>query len=280
MARLVDAVFEGVRPAFTPLVQLLGDLEFYLGALNFAAKAESLGLSVCLPEFAEVTSPKVLEGLWNPLLLGAGIRPIPCSLSLDRPNAILLVTGPNSGGKTRLLQSVAYCQLLGQVGLLVPAERAVLHFAPGLVVSLIQEASAGQTEGRLGTELMRIRWLFERLPPGALVLLDELCSGTNPSEGEEIFELVIQMLNLLHPQAFITTHFLAFAARLQDDANLDSLRFLQVELGSTQEPTYQFVPGVAKTSLAGRAAERLGVTGGQLLELIRRRLPAQATPQD
>jgi DNA mismatch repair protein MutS2 len=273
MARLLDAVFEGVRPFFAPLVQLLGDLEFYLGALNFAARAEAAGLSVSLPTFVEQNSPKLLRGLWNPLLLGAGIRPVPCQVALDRADTILLVTGPNSGGKTRLLQSIAYCQLLGQVGLFVPAESAQLRFAPGLVVSLIQEASADQTEGRLGTELKRIRWLFERVPKGAMVLLDELCSGTNPSEGEEIFELVIRMLTLLEPQAFITTHFLAFAGRLKNESTVTSLRFLQVELGPNQEPTYQFVDGVAKTSLAGRAAERLGVTGDQLLALIRNRLP-------
>ena len=62
-----------------------------------------------------------------------------------------------------------------------------LVLAPGLVVSLIQETKADQAEGRLGMELVRIRELFEQLPPGAMVILDELCSGTNPSEGEEIF---------------------------------------------------------------------------------------------
>src|SRR5690606_2397948 len=80
-------------------------------------------------------------------------------------------------------------------------------------------------------ELMRIRHLFERLPPGAMVLLDELCSGTNPSEGEEIFELVVTMLGRLRPQAFITTHFLTFAARLERERKIAGLSFLQVELG-------------------------------------------------
>lgn len=272
MARLLDAVFEGVRPEFTPLVQLLGDLEFYLGALGFAERASQAGLVVSIPEFVPPESSRVIRDLFNPLLLGSGIKPTPCSIEVDRQDAILLLTGPNSGGKTRLLQSIALCQLLGQNGLFVPAREAKLTLAPGLVVSLIQETRADQTEGRLGVELVRIRALFERLPPGAMVLLDELCSGTNPSEGEEIFELVIEMLTLLRPQAFITTHFLAFAARLERERKVDALRFLQVELGPLQEPTYQFVGGVAETSLAGRAAERLGVTGEQLLGLISKKV--------
>jgi DNA mismatch repair protein MutS2 len=103
-----------------------------------------------------------------------------------------------------------------------------------------------------------------------MVILDELCSGTNPSEGEEIFELVVRMLTRLAPQAFITTHFLAFATRLAKESDIAELRFLQVELGAEHRPTYQFVPGVAQTSLAGHAAARLGVTRDQLLSLIDR----------
>jgi DNA mismatch repair protein MutS2 len=105
-----------------------------------------------------------------------------------------------------------------------------------------------------------------------MVLVDELCSGTNPSEGEEIFELVVQMLTRLKPQSFITTHFLRFAARLEQEKKIEDLRFLQVELSADQTPTYQFMPGVATTSLAGHAAARLGVTRDQLMALIDRNI--------
>jgi MutS domain V len=272
MARLVDAVFSGLEDELIALVQLFGDIEFYLGALGFRDFARGAGLEVCLPDFVGAESPRALERLFNPLLLMSGIAPVPCDLVTDRLATTVLVTGPNSGGKTRLLQSVGLAQLLAQSGLFVPARSGAMALTSGLVVSLIQETKADQAEGRLGTELMRIRELFERLPPGAMVLLDELCSGTNPSEGEEIFELVVSMLNQLRPQAFITTHFLAFAGRLEREKKIPDLAFLQVELGPDRRATYQFVPGVATTSLAGHAAERLGVTGEQLLSLIERNI--------
>ena len=268
MARLIDAVFDGIHDELVPLVQLLGELEFYLGALGFADRARAAGLEVCLPELVSPDAPRSLLGLFNPHLLAHGVRPVPCSITIDRQAATVLITGPNSGGKTRLLQSVGLAQLLAQNGLFVPARSAQLALSPGLVMSLIEEARADQAEGRLGTELVRIRALFERLPPGAMVILDELCSGTNPSEGEEIFELVVQMLTRLAPQAFITTHFLQFAARLEREQAIEGLRFLQVELGPTLRPTYQFTAGVAATSLAAHAASRLGVTRDQLAELI------------
>lgn len=272
MARLVDAVFMGVEDEAVALVQLLGDMEFYLGALAFHDRAVAAGLGVCVPELVDADEPRVILGLFNPLLLMSGVTPIPCDLVSDRLASTVLVTGPNSGGKTRLLQSLGLCQLLAQAGSFIPARSGSIALVPGLVMSLIEEARADQSEGRLGMELMRIRTLFERLPSGAMVLLDELCSGTNPSEGEEIFELVVTMLSRLSPQAFITTHFLTFAARLERDAKIPGLGFLQVELGPDRRPTYQFVPGVAQTSLAGQAAERLGVTGEQLLALIEGKL--------
>lgn len=271
MARLLDAVFEGVRADFVPLVQLLGDVEFYLAGLGFNQRARAAGLAVCLPEFVATDDARWLEGLWNPLLLSQH-PPVPCDVRLDRHDVTVLITGPNSGGKTRLLQSLGLSQLLAQSGLFVPARAARLCLCPALVVSLIQETRVDQTEGRLGMELVRIRALFESLPPGAMVILDELCSGTNPSEGEEIFELVVSMLARLRPQAYITTHFLDFAGRLEREGKIAGLRFLQVVLGERQQPTYQFAPGVARTSLAAQAAARLGVTGDQLLALIERNL--------
>lgn len=272
MARYLDAVFDGIRPFLEPLVQLYGDLEFYLGALGFWRRASRCGLKVCFPEFVAPTAPRRLRGLFNPLLLGNGITPVPCEVATERHDVSVMITGPNSGGKTRLLQALGLSQLLAQAGLFVPAESATVALVPGLVVSLLQETRVDQVEGRLGVELMRIRSLFERIPAGALVLLDELCSGTNPSEGEEIVELVLKALTRLRPQAYITTHFLEFASRLERQNVIADLRFLQVALGAAQTPTYQFTPGVAKSSLAGVAASRLGVTGEQLSALVERQL--------
>jgi DNA mismatch repair protein MutS2 len=272
LARLVDAVVAGLEDELVSMVQLLGDLEFYLGALGFRDAAQAAGLQVCLPEFTEPGAPRELRALFNPLLLCSGIVPVPSDLLSERLASTTLVTGPNSGGKTRLLQSLGLTQLLAQSGMFVPAATARIAWTSGLVASLIEETRADQAEGRLGMELMRIRALFERLQPGALVLLDELCSGTNPTEGEQIFELVITMMHQLEPQAFITTHFLTFANRLQRERPIPHLAFLQVELDEQRRPTYQFASGVAGSSLAAHTAERLGVTGEQLSALIQQNL--------
>lgn len=280
LGRLVEHVFDGVEDAMVLCFQLLCDLEFYLSGLSLRDAAQARGLSVSLPDF--LPSPSAapggstsIEGLFNPFLLREPRPPVPCDVQADR-DALVVVTGPNSGGKTRLLQAIGLAQLTAQVGLYVPAARSRLLWTNGLFVSLVQESSSDQREGRLGTELIRIRRMFEELSCNSLVILDELCSGTNPSEGEEIFELVVQLLAELQPQAFITTHFLQFASRLEQTAFLPNLRFLQAQLDKHQHPTYQFVPGVAATSLARQTAERLGVTRDALEVLIAERRAARA----
>lgn len=282
LGRLVESVFDELQEAWLHLYQLMLDLEVYLAGLRFRALAQTKGLQVCLPQLvdedagaAEPVSSR-FEKLFNPFLLLESTAPVPCDVG-HGAHAITIVTGPNSGGKTRLLQAVGLSQLLAQAGLFVPARSARLSIRSGMFVSLVQQAEAEQSEGRLGTELLRIRRLFESLPRGGLAILDELCSGTNPTEGEEIFELLIELLGELSPAAFISTHFLGLAARLERDRPVE-LTFLQVELGSDGKATYRFTPGVAKTSLARGVAERLGVTRESLRALLESRKAELQTP--
>jgi len=153
-------------------------------------------------------------------------------------------------------------------------EEAQALVAHGLLASIVEAASADQLEGRLGTELLRIRTLFEHIRPGSMVVLDELCSGTNPSEAAEIVLMVLRLLGRLQPRAFITTHFLDLARQLAADGEIPSIDFLQVEMAG-ERSTYQFVPGVANTSMAAETARRLGVDFERLDDEIRARLDSE-----
>lgn len=266
MSQLLDQVFSELEADVAGLLRLSTEFEFYLAGLGFRDFCERAGLSTCLPEFAE--GGRELSRLFNPWLLAQGKKTIPCSFEAKTTSGVVILTGPNSGGKTRFLQAISLAQLLGQVGLFVPAERARLVWVDQLFLSLREHAEADQKEGRLGMELLRIRKVFETSGERSLIVMDELCSGTNPSEGEEIFEMVLELLRELRPQVFISTHFLDFASRLASYAAEEDLRFLQVELGERDVPTYQFIPGVAKTSLAQTTASRLGVTRDELFRLV------------
>ena len=276
--RLLSEVFAGIEDPVAQLFQVLGDIEPYLASLCLRDRASAEGLAMSLPELVDRPSDGAplpgmeLAGLFNPLLLAAGVHPIACDVRAA-PGAVVLVTGPNSGGKTRLLQAIAIAQTFAEAGLFVPVRAGRILRAPGLFASLYEEPRPDAPEGHLGMELLRIRRLFDQLDVGAIVVLDELCSGTNPSECEEIARLVLSLLPELGVQAFVTTHLLQFAARLAQelsagDHGVAEIDFLQVELDELERPTYRFVPGVAKTSLAAKRAARLGVTREELLERI------------
>ncbi len=270
--RLVMGVYQGVAPAMVRAVQTLCHLEVYLAARGMAAESRSRGLPVCLPKIGNGAHLEI-ESLFNPLLLAITERPVPSDLVMDIAAPITLLTGPNSGGKTRLLQAIGIAQMLGQSGLYAPCRRARMPVVSGLFASIIEVDRADQSEGRLGTEMVRLRTLFENAPPHSLVLLDELCSGTNPSEAVEIVEMVLRMLHRIDPVAFVTTHFLDFADQLQSEPLVQTLRFLQAEVDREHGATYRFRPGVASTSLAVGTARRLGITFEELERKLAGRTP-------
>ncbi|MEO8178577.1 MAG: DNA mismatch repair protein [Deltaproteobacteria bacterium] len=263
-ARLVHDTFDAVMHLLPVLLQLLGDLEFYRLGSSLARFARERGLAVCLPTFGP--GARELTELFNPFLLLEEHPPRPCDLTT---RGIVVITGPNSGGKTRLLQALGISQVLGQAGLFIPARAARLPWQDGLFASLSLSPEVDQREGRLGTELLRIRRMFEKLEVGSLVLVDELCSGTNPAEAEELFRMVLALLLELSAHAFVTTHFLEFASRLEAAQTLPGLEFLRVGLDTDNRPTYRFEPGVAPSALAQATARRLGVTETELASLVR-----------
>jgi len=265
-ARLVHDTFDGVMDVFAASLQLLGDLELYRLGLSLSEAAREAGLAVCLPRFDG--QGRRIHALFNPFLLLESRPPRPCDIQTGGFGSIVIITGPNSGGKTRLLQALGLTQVLGQAGLFVPARGAELCWQDGVFASLTVAPEVDQREGRLGTELLRIRRMFEKLEVGALVLVDELCSGTNPAEAEQLFRMVIELLIELRAQAYVTTHFLEFAARLEASRPLPGLEFLCVGLDADKRPTYQFERGVAPSALAQQTAERLGVTHQELSALV------------
>ncbi len=154
--RLVMGVWQEIAAALVRLVQLICHLELYSTSRAFAADARYRGLEVCLPS-VETGATLDIKALFNPLLLTLMDRPVPTDLAMDSDSAINLVTGPNSGGKTRLLQAVEIAQVFTQCGLYAPSSQARMPLVSGLFASIVELDRADQSEGRLGTELMTMR---------------------------------------------------------------------------------------------------------------------------
>ena len=223
--RVLSDVLSGVEDEVAVCFQLLGDLEVYLGALGFRDRAANAGLSATLPERRPQGESLALEGLYNPLLLAAGVTPAPCDIRAGA-GAIVLVTGPNSGGKTRLLQAVAIAQSFPIAASSSPrAARA----------SLARRASSRRSSKRRAPINRRVTSGWSSSGSGGA------STSSTPARWSSWTSSVREPI---HPKAkrsrasffrsspssgcaFVTTHLLNFAERLgrQSNASLGSSRW-------------------------------------------------------
>ncbi len=194
-----------------------------------------------------------LVGARHPLLE----RPVANDLHLDERARILLVTGPNMGGKTVLLKTLGLAVLMHQAGLFVAAEAAELGWVRRLEVDIGDEQSL---EGGLSTFAAHLRKLDRVLAhagPDALVLIDELGSGTDPEEGAALAQAVILRLLEKGARGIVSTHLTplkALAGRVKGLENA-SMGFVLEDL----QPTYRLQVGVPGRSYALAVARRLGL---------------------
>ncbi len=211
----------------------------------------------------------LLRGARHPLLLiplWEGRVPIeeaekavvPLDLSLGDPFRMLVVTGPNTGGKTVALKTVGLCQAMAQAGLPIPAaEGSALPFVDGIFADIGDEQTVEQNLSTFASHLKRIQRALDRAGPGSLVLLDELGAGTDPEEGGALGIAILEHLLERGVPTLASTHL----GRLKDFA----YQYEGVENGAMAfdpdrfEPLYRLEIGLVGTSRALLIARRIGM---------------------
>jgi DNA mismatch repair protein MutS2 len=183
---------------------------------------------------------------------------IPLSLELGKDFTTLVITGPNTGGKTVALKTIGLLNLMAQAGMHVPAD-------PGTEVGIFQKIYADigdeqSIEASLSTfssHLSRIIKAIKEADSESLVLLDELGAGTDPKEGAALGETVIDDLTHKEVRTVITTHqgALKVLAEVYPKVENASLEFDR----KTLKPTYRFQMGFPGASYAVEIASRLGM---------------------
>lgn len=198
----------------------------------------------------------------HPLLaLKEGLPVVPLDAEIAGPDAqVLLITGPNTGGKTVALKTVGLCTLMTQAGLLPPADASSLT---GLVDSVYadigDEQSLAQSLSTFSGHLKNLIRIEGEATAKSLVLLDELGAGTDPEEGAAIARALLETLLERGSRVLATTHYgelklLHYERR--------GVRNAAVEFDlETLSPTYRLLMGVSGQSNAVAIAERLGLPG-------------------
>ncbi len=265
-----------VRRVLQRLTAILGDghedaarSALALGELDVISAKVRLGrkMKAGLPPAGEVDTwfkpsgaTAIVRGR-HPLLRG---EVVPTSVEVGGDYAGVLITGPNTGGKTVALKTLGLLTLMAQAGMAVPCDEASRFVCyPRIFADIGDEQSIEQSLSTFSSHMRNIIAILEKAEPGTLVLLDELGAGTDPAEGAALARAILETLLDRGCTLVATTHHGELKVFAHNDPRL---RNASVEFNiETLSPTYHLTIGLPGQSNAIAIARRLGL-GEAILE--------------
>lgn len=240
------------EPGLEESLQTLAELD--LIAAN-ARLAKEWKLS--LPTFAEDSNITLPEAR-HPLIEGC----IPNTIKLTHDERLLIITGPNAGGKTVLLKTLGLSLLMAHSGLLVAANMPSMPYLDTLLIDIGDEQSIEASLSTYAGHLTNLRTILEKAGDNVVVLIDELGSGTDPSEGAALSQAMLEVILEKHALGLVTTHLAPLKAFASDTPGIQNaaMRFDVDQL----RPKYELLMGQPGRSYALAIAERLGLPEGIL----------------
>ncbi len=229
-------------------IETIIDLDFLWAKVRFADE-----FNATMPLFSD--NLKIVNG-YHPILRRVSERVVPLNLKMEREKMILLISGPNAGGKTVVLKTVGLLVLMARCGLFIPVdEGSTIPFFEEVYADIGDEQSI---ESRLSTFAGHIKQIKEALEAKTqpLVLLDELMSQTSVEEGSALAIAILEEFAQKKSTVLATTHnedLKIFVSRRADMMN-GGMEF-------TDSPTYRLIVGIPQPSNAIKLARKLGING-------------------
>lgn len=229
----------------------LGQLDELLSLVKYAQVcAEPL----IMPELIDAAHHKIsLKNAKNPVLSKHDTAYVANDFDLDTEK-LVLITGPNSGGKTAFCKTLTQIQLLAQIGSYVPASSAKLTVADRIFYQAPEISQLDDGEGRFGTELKRTKAIFLASTAKSFVVLDELSEGTTFEEKMETSANILNGFYQKGNNTLLITHNHQLVDHFVEQGKGFSL---QVEFVG-EDPTHKLIPGISRVSHAHRVAKKIG----------------------
>jgi DNA mismatch repair protein MutS2 len=218
----------------------------------------------CVPPRISDTPRLSLRQARHPLLPPDEV--VATDLDVGQGYRCLLITGPNTGGKTVVLKLAGLAVAMTQCGLHVPAADAVLSVFPQVWADIGDEQSLQQSLSTFSAHLRNIQRMLDAVQPGALVLLDEIGAGTDPTEGAALAKSILNHLLRVGALTLCSTHYGELKAFAY---NTDGMQNASMEFDvESLRPTYRLRIGIPGASHALTIAQRYGIPS-EILEEAR-----------
>ena len=258
IARILEELTERVRAERGPL-EAAADEIAHLDSI-FARARFAREFDCVMPEFAAGNSLR-LEDARNPVLK-ATLRPqgrmaVPLTLSLGEEESVMVISGPNTGGKTVALKTVGLAALSAQSAIPVAAARAELPIFDRVLADIGDEQSIAADLSTFSAHMLNLKSMLEAATDRSLILVDEMGTGTAPEEGAALAVALLEEFRTRRARTLATTHhdrLKAYASTTPGIVNA-GMEFDEENL----RPTYRLLVGVPGTSSGIEIARRLGL---------------------
>jgi DNA mismatch repair protein MutS2 len=267
--RILREMTERLRAHAAPIartIAMLGELEVLFGVAQFGVDFGCVAPRFSPPESRRLELRAARHPLLEDVLRRRRAKVVPISLSLDEAHRTLLISGPNTGGKTVTLKTVGLLALMAQSGLPVPCEQAEFPLFDEVLADIGDNQSIQESLSTFSAHITRVKEMVEAAGGASLVLLDELGRATDPEEGGALGVAILERFASLGAFTLASTHLVALKVYGANTAGVvnGGMGFDEASL----QPTYVLRLGAPGKSAGLDIARRLGISA-ELLERAR-----------
>ena len=253
--RILTALSNEIRTQMDELIKtekLIAEIDFHFAKARYAIKIDAVEPSLSLDKIIKI------DLMRHPLLINTVENIVENDFEIGRDYKSIIITGSNTGGKTVALKTVGLFVLMTKSGMFLPCAEAHIYPFEKVLADIGDEQSIQQSLSTFSSHMRNVISILEKADNSTLILIDELCAGTDPQEGAILAEVILKETAKRQAQSVITTHYGELKTLEYTD---NYFKNASVEFDTESlSPTYKLIIGIPGLSNAIAVASNLGLS--------------------